>query len=98
MRPKFRTLFLCLFLMASVLGLSVFAKDDPTQKTRLEKSKGTLQDPGDYMVLNINNWVLFLEANGRSGYDPFHSGDGPLSERHFVDHLSRWLYLRRQTD
>jgi hypothetical protein len=71
---------LSFLLVAFVVGLSLpsqlIAKEDPS----LKKPSGTLSvsavGDGSYGFVNVNNWEFWLEWNGRSGYDPFTSGDG----------------------
>ena len=74
MKLRFFTVFLLILALAVTLVGSGIAKDTPNAN-KLAKSKGTLGAP-TYGMLNINNWQFWMEYDGRSGFDPFHSGNG----------------------
>ncbi|MDZ7344822.1 MAG: hypothetical protein ONA90_09965, partial [candidate division KSB1 bacterium] len=77
MNSKIPQIFLLLAALALILSGRDFAQENPkTQK--LVRFLGSNQTPGTYGMININNWIYFLEANGRSGYSPFQSGNGGI--------------------
>jgi hypothetical protein len=76
MKLKFFAVFSLIFAFAFTLAVNSSAKDDP-KANRVSKVSATLGSP-TYGMLNINNWQYWLEANGRSGYNPFISGDGGI--------------------
>ena len=81
MKLRFFSAFLLIFALAFTLGEG-FAKDGPNSN-KLSKPRSTLGVKGSptYGLLNINNWQYFLEANGRSGVNPFIDGDGGIFPR-----------------
>ncbi len=81
MKLRFFAAFLLIFALAFTQG-DGFAKDAPNSN-KVSKTKATLGKKGSptYGLLNINNWQYFLEANGRSGVNPFLDGDGGIFPR-----------------
>jgi hypothetical protein len=65
------------FAFAFTLAGNGLAKDE-LNANKVSKQKSPLGVTGTptYGMLNVNNWQFWLEANGRSGYNPFSDGDG----------------------
>ncbi len=79
MKPKIIRYLFFAFCVGFFLSGSLPAKEDP-KADKTAKSQGPLGVTGTptYGMVNINNWVLWLESNGRSAYNPFISGDGGI--------------------
>jgi len=76
---KSKLLVFLLFAFGLVLSTDVFGEEDPKSKNAAKAQSpprvaGT--DPTEYGMININNFTVWLEENGRSGYNPFIGGNG----------------------
>ncbi|MFQ5797947.1 MAG: hypothetical protein ACE5H0_04535, partial [Bacteroidota bacterium] len=77
MKPKFLSFF-SIFAVGLLLSGNLSAKEDPEGKS---PAKGRLPHAsqlviGDFGPLNINNWVYWLESQGRSANQPYTDDSG----------------------
>jgi len=80
MKLKSFPIFLLIFVI--ILAGGVMAKDAPGAD-KVAKTRSTTGGAGipTFGMININNWLYWLESNGRAGYDPFHGGNGGIFPR-----------------
>jgi len=77
MKPKKIFIFLAILVAGFLFNDILLARENPAEKksSKAQSPLGVRGNP-QYGMLNVNNWELWLEWNGRSGYNPFIEGDG----------------------
>ena len=100
---KSKRFFFLLLAFGIFFTPSIFAKENPKEREAGKNQsppRVTGTDLGTYGMININNWELWLEDNGRSGYNPFISGDGGVFPKgtSFVIFQDGFIYGGKMVD